>query len=411
METTSSKIAGMSDLLNMMLGNLDDPDRQRPPTEHVPTAPVVKWKYGKPVFPLIIVKRKPMPEGDELKELHCGCKCAECISNYKAYWVEKTYSGEIKSAMDSEKELRKVIFKEIKDMENKFEKQLSEMRANWEVADTKRQQLSEALDRERSIRVEETYRREVQNNETDAVTKERILVESLLMVKQEEANKLRAESDSLREAARAALSMKDQALARLRDYEMQVNRLDRDNSELRVRLHETEIEVAKLRNKNSYLKERLGSVRPHEVHEAKMAALEMQAQSQALAQAQGKSYSRGGPGGGVGGSARQRRERAVHKQGGLTREPGSVSLLSLGSLMGSPQGLGEGSWARSGSAEGPGPGPGSGVGSRAAVNKLNKLSAQRLAPGSIALEEPSISALSSITALSGWKTRGGGVNF
>lgn len=279
METTSSKIAGMSDLLNMMLGNLDDPDRQRPPPiERAPTAPVVKWRYGKPVFPLINVKRKPMPEEKELKELHCGCKCSECISNYKAYWVEKTYSAEIKSAMDSEKDLRKAIFKEIKDMENKFEKQLSDMRADWEVADTKRQQLSKELDRERSIRIEETYRREVQNNETDAVTKERILVESLLMAKQEEANKLRAESDSLREAARAALSMKDQALSRLRDYEMQVNRLERDNSELRVRLHETEIEVAKLRNKNSYLKERLGSVRPHEVHEAKMAALELQAQ-------------------------------------------------------------------------------------------------------------------------------------
>lgn len=264
----NTKIEGLSSLLNDLLSvDLNSSERKSPPREPVPspTKSVVKWKFGKPVFPLIIVKRRPMKDGEKLIELHCGCKCEECIQNYKAYWTEKTYSEEIKAAMNAEKEVRKEVFAEIKNMERNHEKQLQDLRASLEVCDDKRRQLSESLEFERTLRSEEMYRREVQNQETSALLDERIKLESQLLQRDEENIRLRNESEILKESARAALALKDKALMKLREFEVQANRMDRDNSECRVRLHAAEIELSKLRFKNDALKEKLNSVRPHEM--------------------------------------------------------------------------------------------------------------------------------------------------
>ena len=303
-----SQTEGLSSFMTSLMASLDDPNRATPPQEpEAPKKKKVMWKFGKPVFPLIIVKKRPMEHEEELKELHCGCKCAECISNYKAYWVEKIYSQEIKAAMDSEKEVRKEIFAEIAMMEENYKRQLNDVQVSLAVSEDKCRKLSEAIELERSLRMDDVYRREVTSEEMKAATLQRVAAEETVFRKDEEIIRLRAEAEGLREAARAALAIKDKALSQLRSYEMQINSVDRDNSEFRVRLHASEVEAAKLRHKNDQLKAKLESIRPHEIHQAKEARAKSAA-DRALA-----SLSAAGPGAaaGAGGAGRARHQVAL----------------------------------------------------------------------------------------------------
>lgn len=235
-----------------------------------------KWKFGKPVWPQIIVKRREfngeaVKAGNNLVELHCGCKCEECISNYKAYWTEKTYSKDIASALASEKEVRKEVLAEIQRIEMTYKKQVHELQVSLEVVDGKRKTFSEALESERQLRAEEVYRREVQKEELNALVEERIRLEAKVLQQERELASYRQEDTVLKEAARSAIILKDKAVAKLREYEAQINILERDNGEYRYRLNNAEIEAATLKYKNGVLKEKLDSIRPHEIFSASAA--------------------------------------------------------------------------------------------------------------------------------------------
>jgi regulator of replication initiation timing len=192
-------------------------------------------------------------------------------------------------------------------MEENYKRQLNDVQVSLAVSEDKCRKLSEAIELERSLRMDDVYRREVTSEEMKAATLQRVAAEETVFRKDEEIIRLRAEAEGLREAARAALAIKDKALSQLRSYEMQINSVDRDNSEFRVRLHASEVEAAKLRHKNDQLKAKLESIRPHEIHQAKEARAKSAA-DRALA-----SLSAAGPGAaaGAGGAGRARHQVAL----------------------------------------------------------------------------------------------------
>jgi hypothetical protein len=93
------------------------------------------WKFGKQKFPRIL--RKAMEGADELEELHCGCKCKECISNYRSYWEEKSYSTELQKALDEERESMKSVLLEVGKLEYDYKNKLSHANLTVDVVEDK----------------------------------------------------------------------------------------------------------------------------------------------------------------------------------------------------------------------------------------------------------------------------------
>lgn len=254
---------GCNSLLSELLGHAPSPLPEKTRTKE--TASGKLWKYGKPAFPRIHVQRREMDGGEKLAELHCGCSCDECISNYKSYWTEKVYSKEIKDALDEELKVRKEILVEMARVDMANDKKLQELELSLVLADGKRKSLSEALESERQLRAEEVYRREVQKSELEASVEARRGSEAKVLQQERDLIIARQEVAVLKEAARSAIILKDKAMAKLREYESLVNGLEREGAENRNRLYNAEIEGAKLKYKNDSLRERLESIRPFEI--------------------------------------------------------------------------------------------------------------------------------------------------
>ena len=71
---------------------------------------------------------------------------------------------------------------------------------------------------------------------------------------------LKKQNAQLKDWAHSASTLKDSALAQARENSAAVDRLERDNSDVRQRLYQLEIEKNKLQFKNDGLKERLAQV-------------------------------------------------------------------------------------------------------------------------------------------------------
>jgi len=216
------------------------------------------WKYGKPKFPHI--SRKKMEFADELTELACGCSCKDCIGNYRAYWEEKSYSKELNEALKQERDAMKEVVLEVGKMEKDMKEQLSEAQLTVDVVENKHRLLLEDIEKERQLRADETYRREVVNAETEGLYSQIKLLEETVIKYNRELAAVRQQNGQLKDWAHSTNAVKDSAVAQVREYNQQVDRLEKDNSEVRLRLYQFEIECSKLKAKNESLKERLSQV-------------------------------------------------------------------------------------------------------------------------------------------------------
>ncbi len=216
------------------------------------------WKFGKPKYPHII--RKKMEHADELTELHCGCKCTECITNYRAYWEERAYSKELFEALKAERDSMKDVVEEVRVMEKDFKDKLSEAELTVTVVENKHRLLLEDIEKERQLRANETYRREVVNAETENLYKQIKELEESVAKYSKELMSLRLQNSQLKDWGFSTNTLKDNALAQAREHSQNVDRLEKDNSEIRLRLYQFEIECSKLQMKNEHLKERLSQV-------------------------------------------------------------------------------------------------------------------------------------------------------
>jgi hypothetical protein len=216
------------------------------------------WVFGKPRYPHI--NRKSMPGAEEMTELNCGCKCTECISNYKAYWEEKSYSKDLAEALQVERDNMKEVVLEVGQLEQDYRNKLSEARLTVDVVENKHRVLEESLEIERKLRADETYRREVVNAETDGLYSQIRVLEDKIMIYNSEIITLKKQNNQLKDWTQNAAQLKDTALGQAREHSNNVDRLERDNSELRLRLYEVEVAHSKLQFKNQALKDRLAQI-------------------------------------------------------------------------------------------------------------------------------------------------------
>ena len=223
-----------------------------------PTKSNPKWVFGKAKYPRIF--RKKMGNADDLTELNCGCKCEQCMINYRSYWEEKSFSRELEEALQNERTSFDTTLEDIKRMEKDFRDQISEKQLSFDVLEETHRSLKESLESERKLRADEAYRREVTNEESNNLYKEQSKLEGKLFKYDSELHSLKQQNDLLKEWGNKTNLIKDNALSQVREYTSQVDRLEKDNSDIRMRLYQLEIENSKLNMKNQNLRDRVAAI-------------------------------------------------------------------------------------------------------------------------------------------------------
>ena len=113
---------------------------------------------------------------------------------------------------------------------------------------------------ERKLRADETYRREIVDTETKGLYNQINDLESQIISYNTEILKLKSNNSQLKDWANSATILKENALTQARENSANVDRLEKDNSEVKQRLYQIEIEYSKMKMKNEILKERLAAV-------------------------------------------------------------------------------------------------------------------------------------------------------
>lgn len=218
------------------------------------------WRFGKPKYPRI--KRRTqegMENVDDIK-LPCDCDCRDCKITYRAYWEEKTFSKELNQALMDERKAMQSVAEEVGELETDYKDQISKLKLEVDIVNEKNQNVETNLDFERKLRADETYRREMTNEESKHLYEQSSVLERKLIGYSEELMYLRSENEALRGAAERSRHLSEKTLAQVRKYESMTNALERDNAEVKTSLYQAENEINKLKLSRDNLKARLNSV-------------------------------------------------------------------------------------------------------------------------------------------------------
>ena len=231
------------------------------PRRFSPSKEEPAWKFGKPKYPRI--KRKTqegMENVDDIK-LPCGnCDCHECKLTYRSYWEEKTFSKELNQALLDERKAMQSVVEEVGKLEADYSDQISKLKLEIDIVNEKNQNMEANLEFERKLRADETYRREVTNEESKHLYEQSSALERKLVAYSEELTYLRGENEALREATDRSRQLREKTLSEVRKYESMTNALERDNAEVKTSLYQAEIEINQLKLSRDNLKARLNSV-------------------------------------------------------------------------------------------------------------------------------------------------------
>ena len=226
-----------------------------------PSKDVPAWKFGVPTYPHIARQRQEGMEDVESIKLPCGnCECKECKLTYRSYWEEKSFSRELNRALLDERKAMSETLEEVKKMEADYKDQIGQLRLEIDVVNDKARIQEENLEFERKLRADETYRREMVNEEHHNLYTSHTTLEKQLFAYNEELHRLRRENEALKDAVENSNKLREKSLSQVRKYEALTNALERDNSEFKTTLFQAEIETNKLKLSRDNLKQRLNSV-------------------------------------------------------------------------------------------------------------------------------------------------------
>ena len=174
------------------------------------------------------------------------------LESYKAatskLWVVKPKTDKKRVAFEEQKDSTPIVqcsckYKE--DDYNFFEMRIEDLQSMVEQGTTKISELKHTLDSERSLRMEELYKREFQKRETDKSIEEIKDLKSSLRKQSDELRLLIHENKLLKERERvnntqqeAVNNDREGAYNQLQSYENQIARLEELNDLLRMRLAE-----------------------------------------------------------------------------------------------------------------------------------------------------------------------------
>lgn len=226
-----------------------------------PTKEIPAWKFGKPKYPHITRQRVEGMEDVESIKLPCGkCECKECKLTYRSYWEEKSYSKELNRSLLEERKASEETLEEVKKMEAEYKEQLGQLRLELDVVNERSRIQEENLEFERKLRADETYRREMIDEEKRNLYISHGDLEKRLIAHNEELHRLRRENGALRDAVESSNKLRERSISQVREYEALTNALERDNAEFKTGLFQAEIENNKLKLSRDNLKQRLNSV-------------------------------------------------------------------------------------------------------------------------------------------------------
>ncbi len=206
----------------------------------------------------------------------CGSECLECRRNYCGYWTEKALVTDLKASLKAEQDsiqgnnLCTILFialyllvgffqatiQEIKIMEKEYENKINEINEKLTIETNKNITLTNNLEYERKLRLEETYKHEVIIEEGRMVQGEKKELINKLYSFQDELIQLRNDAGKLKTSNNVITQAKDTALYQLREYENGIFQVEKANALLRTRLSDLDVENAKLKRQVESLKEK-----------------------------------------------------------------------------------------------------------------------------------------------------------
>jgi hypothetical protein len=156
--------------------------------KHVsPTKDTPAWSFGKPQYPRIKRQVKEGMENVDDIKLPCGnCDCKECKLTYRSYWEEKSYSKELNKALLDERKAMSDAVEEMGTLERDYKDQISRLRLEVDIVNERVQSLEGSLEFERKLRADETYRREITNEESKHLENTQSKLEAQLVAYSEE---------------------------------------------------------------------------------------------------------------------------------------------------------------------------------------------------------------------------------
>jgi len=146
---------------------------------------------------------------------------------------------------------------DIKDMEREHKKQIHDHLLTLEVERDKSRRLQEQLDFEMKIRMEESHKRHLVEEDIKLTLEEKKTLNKTLYDASVELYALRAENEAMKRNVNDAYLARERVINQIKEYENQISHYEAINGDLRSRLYDHEIENAKLKRKNDILKEEL----------------------------------------------------------------------------------------------------------------------------------------------------------
>lgn len=231
------------------------------PKKSSPTKETPAWKFGKVKYPRISRQRQEGMEDLDSIKLPCdNCECKECKRTYRSYWEEKSFSRELNRALEEERKAMDETLIEIAKMEADYKDRISQLRLEIDVVNEKNRVSEENLEFERKLRADETYRREMVDEETKNLHSSQISLEKKVFAYNEEVIRLRRENEALKNAVESSHQLREKSLQKVNDSVVIIDALERDNAEFKTALFQAEIECNKLKLSRDNLKQRLNQV-------------------------------------------------------------------------------------------------------------------------------------------------------
>lgn len=215
-----------------------------------------RYESGKKLWK-VKVEEKPPPEPQDV-QLDCGCSCTECRTNYSLLLAEYASKKGMQKIIDDQQEMLAANTTEIMRIQTKKDVEIEDLATRLAVEQKRGSELEDKLKEERTLRIEELYKRELQRIDTAEVDHN---LRSLREQNQHIYIELQASNEENKVLNESYLSLSESnrtACEQLQLYEIEIARLEALNNDLRWRLSKTDGEAGLLRQQNNSLQLRAG---------------------------------------------------------------------------------------------------------------------------------------------------------
>ena len=166
----------------------------------------------------------------------CGCECFNCRKAHYMYHHENALNEEYISLLDQEKKATSETIIAVEAMERDHTEQLALLNFSLMKESSRVVKLTEELEFERKLRLSEVYTRQSDAHESVVIEQENSKLIATCMLLQDDFEKVKRENEKFREENIIHQSSKLELIAKLKNYEYEIFKLEMSNADLRSRL-------------------------------------------------------------------------------------------------------------------------------------------------------------------------------